>query len=143
MDARALAQELLATMEQVKVMDTPKQTEELMGTGYFVLRYLGSHSDVNPSEIGQALNVTAARISVIIKRLEKKDLVIRSAHPNDLRKFVINLSETGEQLLQQQEKERLDFAMNMMEYLGEDDAKAYIRIIKKLAQRDNQEKEAN
>lgn len=135
MDARALAKELLSTMAEVKVSDFQNPTNELLGTDYFAVQYLEEHQDVTPSELSQALNVTNARITIIIKRLEKKGLAVRSAHPTDQRKYVVNLSEEGKTYLDQAQEDRLKFVSDMLEYLGEDDAKAYVRIITKLAQR--------
>lgn len=67
-------------------------------------------------------------------------MVVRNSHPTDLRKFVISITDDGRKLLKKQAETQLEFATDMMEYLGEADAKAYIRIITKLAHRDDQSK---
>lgn len=139
MDAHALALELLNAMKQNRLNGHHEENTNPLGADYFVLQYLDQHPDVTPSELSQALNVTTARISVIVRRLEKNAMITRSMDPTDLRKFIINLTPLGQATLKKQEDNRLRYLTNMMAYLGEEDAKTYIRIINKLAQRDNKQ----
>ena len=137
-DARALAKELLAAMQQSKVSSGSDPQGDLIGTDFLALRYLAAHGQATPGDISRALNVTTARISVVVRRLEKNGMIERNPHPTDLRKFVISLSTTGKQYLEEQATAQLAAVTGMLEYLGPDDAKAYVRIITKLAQRGSQ-----
>ncbi|GAY71933.1 MarR family winged helix-turn-helix transcriptional regulator [Lentilactobacillus kosonis] len=136
MDSRQLALKLLKAMNSNnRPTGIHGLADDTGGSDYFVLHYLEQHSDVTPSELSKSLHVTTARVSKIIRGLESKQLISRNSMPTDLRKFVISLTPLGKQALNDHDEKRLSYLSQMMEYLGEDDAEDYIRLITKLSQR--------
>ena len=107
-----------------------------MGTENFILAYLGEYPDnATPREISQRFNITVARVSTVLKHLETKQLITRSINPTDKRKFIFELTDLGRQKVTELSQDRYNDLIDLVEYLGEEDAKDYIRILKKLAVR--------
>ncbi|GAX00535.1 MarR family winged helix-turn-helix transcriptional regulator [Secundilactobacillus silagei] len=107
-----------------------------MGTENFILTYLGEHPDnATPREISQRFNITVARVSTVLKHLEAKQLITRTINPADKRKFIFALTDLGKQKVTELSQNRYNDLIDLVDYLGEEDAKDYIRILKKLAVR--------
>ncbi len=98
----------MATQEQIEELLTP--LEHLHSGAFFkrigeigvgigaVLRYLDqSESAVTAGEISRFLNVSTARVAVLLKKMEAKELIERQADTRDARKTVIRLSTYGEE----------------------------------------------
>lgn len=136
MDYKSLALEFLEAMSQVHGRNTQKQVNDSLNGENFVLMYISEHEgNVIPSDISNAMGTTAARIAAALNSLEGKGLVSRRIDTEDRRRILVDLTDAGRERVQQQNQLRIDFTTNMMEYLGEEDARAYIRIMKKLADR--------
>lgn len=89
---------------------------------------------VLPSELSTQTRVSTARIAATLNSLEKKELIRREIDLTDRRKILIQITEKGKEkfeeeilLINQRMEERL-------RYLGEDDAKSFVRITGRLAQ---------
>lgn len=68
-----------------------------MGIGA-VIRYLHekeAKSDVTAGEISEFLNVSTARVAVILSKMEKKGLITRSRGQKDARVTVVQLTQAG------------------------------------------------
>jgi DNA-binding MarR family transcriptional regulator len=65
--------------------------------------------------------------------LEKKGLITRKIDPNNRSKIIIEITAEGEAVAKEENKIALESTVKMLEYLGEHDAKEYVRIIKKLS----------
>ncbi|MBD2163071.1 MarR family transcriptional regulator [Calothrix membranacea FACHB-236] len=65
------------------------------------LAFLNRNPGASLSEVAEHLGVTCATASTTIERLVQRDLVQRTDHPQERRRIVLNLTETGKLLLQQ------------------------------------------
>jgi len=134
MDYEGLAQELLEVMYQMRGNNAQKQVRESIHGEDFVLSYISDHEGtVIPSDISIAMGATSARIAAILNSLEKKGQVTRRIDTEDRRRILIDLTDAGRKHVFQQKQERLRFMSNTLQYLGEEDAKEYLRIMRKLA----------
>jgi DNA-binding MarR family transcriptional regulator len=72
-----------------------------LSAGRFLLMLLmKSHPEgVSPTELSKLVGVTQATISGLLSSLEKSELIVRQAHENDRRAFVIKLAPKGCQVL--------------------------------------------
>lgn len=135
-DSKQLADQLLAVIALQKNTPSAKKSQAVMGTENFILTYLGDHPDkATPRELSQRFNVTVARVSTVLKHLEGKQLISRTINPTDKRKFIFELTELGRSKVTELNQDRYNDLVDLVEYLGEKDAKDYIRILKKLAVR--------
>ena len=135
MDYTELASELLNCMGTVRRMKPHKHMEDsLQGEGY-VLGYIAHNGgSALPGEIGRHMKVSAARIAAALNNLEKKGLISRQIDPNDRRQILVSITNEGRELTDRHQKHVLEDTARMLEFLGERDAKEYIRIMQRLAE---------
>ena len=78
-----------------------KRMEEQLGvTGpqRFTLRLIGRFPGVTASQLSEALDVHPSTVTGILKRLEKRKLLVRRADPHDRRRAFLALTEAGRAL---------------------------------------------
>lgn len=138
MDYYELAKQLIdmrSKRPQVKMERTISQT----GRGeVLVLNYLATNGNkAYPKDISKAVMLTTARIAAVLKSLEKHLLITRTPDPLDNRQIVVELTEAGIVFIEKRRKELLDVTVKMLEALGENDAREYVRIQNKLIELDS------
>lgn len=135
MDYYELAEQMFdlrASMPQFKMERTMNQASM---SAILALNYLSANGNrAYPKDISKALMLTTARIAALLKVLEKRNLITRTPDPDDNRQTIVELTETGISIIEERKKEIIDKTAKMLEFLGEEDAKAYIRIQKRLAE---------
>lgn len=134
MDYKSLARDYLEVMYRMRRRNTHKHINDSVHGEQFVLSYISEHDgNVIPSDISQAMGITSARIAAALNSLEKKGLISRRIDPEDRRRILIDLTAAGKEQVNKHHQMIMSYVTRMLEYLGEDDAKEYIRIMKKLA----------
>lgn len=140
MDYRDLALEFIEVMNQTRKRNISKKIDDSMRGEHFVLNYISEHQEnVTPSDISNEMGITSARIAAALNSLEKKGLIIRSIDPQDRRRILIDMTDSGKEQVRNHYENVLNTTTNMMRHLGEEDAKHYIRIMKKMAEFKNEE----
>ena len=141
MDYENLANEYMEAMSLMRRgTNTQKRVNDSLHGENFVLTYIYEHEgNVIPSDISNTMGITSARIAAALNSLERKGLILRRIDVEDRRRILIDLTDAGREQVHKQKQMMMSFVTNMLEYLGEYDAKEYIRILKKLADR-NQDK---
>jgi len=134
MDYSELAIELFNIMQSLKKEKSHNNINETLHGEAFVLDYIANHNgDVLPGEIGHEMHVSTARIAVALNGLEKKELITRRIDKHDRRKILVGITIAGKELANKNRQSCLSAVIKTLELLGEDDAKEYVRINKKLA----------
>lgn len=134
MDYESLAHNYLEIMNQMRGRNAQKQVNDSMHGENFVLTYISEHEgNVIPSDISNAMGTTSARIAAVLNSLEGKGLISRRIDAEDRRRILIDLTDKGRERVHKHYQMIMSYVTNMLQYLGEDDAKEYIRIMKKLA----------
>lgn len=135
MDYKDLALEFMEVMNQTRRRSVPKQIDDSMRGEHFVLNYISEHDgNVIPSDISNEMGITSARIAAALNSLEKKGLILRRIDVEDRRRILIDMTDAGREQVKKHYQMILDKTINMLRYLGEEDAKNYIRIMKKMAE---------
>ena len=99
----------------------------------FVLNYLMTHQNqAHPAEISRSMVVSTARIAALLSRLEEKQYISRASDPSDNRQVIVTLLPQGLALIQRIRSEVIAAVVRMLERLGPEDAREYIRIQKKI-----------
>ncbi len=137
MDYRALAKEMLETMALQKM---PMDQRSQMSIGERgILTYLRFVRDgVLAGELSRELGVTTGRIAVALKNLEKKGLIQRSIDERDHRCVIVRITPRGTAEIEAISDYILSSMEDMLCALGEQDAKEYVRIIKRITQIQNE-----
>jgi len=100
----------------------------------FILQYLSKRKEaVLPSEISDKMEISTARIAVILNSLDKKGLINREINKNDRRQILVTLTAEGEEAAKKLVQEAEYHIIQMLQNLGEHDAGEFVRILNKLA----------
>jgi len=129
----ALAEQLLelrASQPQLKI--EKKLSKSIQGE-IMALNYLSVKGNkAYPKDLSEDLLLTTARIAAILKSLEKQKLITRTPDPDDSRQTIVELTALGCEVVEKHHQEMLKTVAKTLELLGEDDAKEYVRLQKKL-----------
>lgn len=100
-----------------------------------VLMYLMNEEDgVCANVISRFFNINTSRVAAILNSLSKKGMIERQVDVRDKRKIHIYLTEEGKVYTKQKIEILISYMSEVLRYLGEDDAKEYVRIMKKMSQ---------
>lgn len=136
MDFDKLAYEYMELMHQMRKRKGSKQVNDSMHGEHFVLFYISKHEgNVIPSDISNEMGISSARIAAALNSLEGKGLITRRIDVNDRRRILINLTDAGQQQVDQHYQMIMNITTKMLIYLGEHDAKELLRIMKRLAEK--------
>lgn len=134
MDYKDLALEFMEVMNQTRRINVPKQIDDSMRGEHFALYYISEHEgNVSPSDISDEMGITSARVAAALNSLEKKGLISRRIDADDRRRILIDLTDSGKEQVKKHYQMILNKTIDMLRYLGEEEAKNYIRIMKKMA----------
>lgn len=133
MDYTKLAIQLIdmrASAPQIKM----ERTMSRIARGeVLALNYLASNGNrAYPKDMSKALMLTTARVAAMLKSLEGQDMITRTPDPADNRQVIVCLTEKGITLVEERRTGMIHSVAKMLEALGEEDAKAYVRIQAKL-----------
>ena len=136
MDYIDLSKEFLQAFYQFHKKKTHKKINNAMHGEAFVLQYIAQFDNTAvPGDIENAMNVSSARITTLLNGLENKGLISRQIDSIDRRRILIKLTPAGEEQAAENMRQLLDLTSEILEYLGEEDANNFVRIICRLAER--------
>ncbi len=101
-----------------------------------ILKYLYLHSDnVSPGDLCKEMGVTTARITAVLNHLEEEGLIIRRIDEHDRRRICVELTASGHKDVQNWNMKRRDELTDLVEEIGEEDAAAWLRVLKVIDRR--------
>ena len=99
-----------------------------------LLHYLAyKHDGVYSGVLKDQLGVGSGRMADILRRLEEKELIVRSEDTEDSRRVVVHITELGRERAVSMNQRVLAWYGRLHEYLGEEDSRELIRLLKKLS----------
>lgn len=133
MVTREEAQEFLLRLRSCRAKSFfGKIDESQKGVG-FVLVYLEEATgEVNAGDLAKKLNVSTARIAVLLKKMEKQGLITRHNSPEDARRTVIAITPKGTSHINAVKEHILEKIQLLMEKIGKEDMEEFLRISKKI-----------
>ena len=130
---QALADELLHIRMDLLQVPAAQQLSGILRGELFVLNYLYNRDEgIHPKELSEKLSVSTARIASLLNHMEEKHLVVRETDPEDSRQVLVRLTPDGLEAIQCCRRDVLTNVERMLEALGPDDAREYIRIQEKI-----------
>ena len=130
---QTLANELLHIRMNLLQVPASQKLSGILRGELFVLNYLYNREDgVHPKELSEKLSVSTARIASLLNHMEEKHLVVRETGPEDSRQVLVRLTPDGLEAIQCCRRDVLASVERMLEALGPDDAREYIRIQEKI-----------
>ena len=101
----------------------------------FILNYLyQKNCDVSAGELASALNVSTARIAVLLKKLIKNEYVVKYTSPTDARIFMVSITETGRNYIEKENKGILDFIGKIIDKVGMEKIEDFIKSADEILQ---------
>ncbi len=133
MEYEALAKEFINSLISFVKNGSERRMNGFAHGGNYMLYFLNKQGGVVlPSEISNEMKITSARTAAALNNLESKGLITREIDKNDRRQILVALTDEGKRIAKLQLDEFVKTTTHILETLGEDDAKEFIRIIKKL-----------
>lgn len=131
MDSRALADELIASFRHGKPLLEPLR--ELARGEMGILMYLSAkHEAVVCGELSHVMDISTGRVAISLKNLENKKLIRREPDTIDCRRVRVTPTERGIEFASEGRRRIREFTIELLEKLGERDAKEFVRIIKRV-----------
>lgn len=98
----------------------------------FVLHYLSDKGDdASPSELSSALHSSPARISALLKSLEKKGKIERHIDANNRRNVRVLITKTGDVEAEAEIQKFSDIFAKIFIEMGEKDSAEYLRLLER------------
>lgn len=138
-DYEQLAIELIDTRFDHAQLGAEQRMSRVLSGESFALNFIYEHTasdragTCHPKDISRRMGVTAARVASILKSLERRGLLTRSADPIDSRQVVVTLTEQGICEVRRHRQETLDAIVRVLRSLGLRDSLELVRLMKKLA----------
>lgn len=99
---------------------------------FAVLEALWHKGDLTVQEIIDAVLSTSGNMTVVIKNLEKRDLILRKENPNDKRSFIIMLTDEGRKLIEEIFPLHMELIGEKLNILSDEEKTQIITILKKI-----------
>lgn len=109
--------------------EVDKTSEGLGAVLHFLSRTEGS---VTSGQIAQAMQVSTARMAVLLKKLEGKGLIIREPGVNDARTTVVHLSADGQEKVETMRKEIHAFVHQLIDAIGMERLEEFAAVSKEI-----------
>jgi len=136
MDYTELSHQCLEAIYRFYKVESQQQFNQAMHGETFALQFIAKHHDfVVPKDIENEMDISSARVTTILNGLENKGLVTRQIDTVDRRRTILKLTSKGEEVVAKNTAHLLASVTEMLEYLGEEDAKHYVRLMDKLSDR--------
>ncbi len=115
----------------------PKNVSEEMNKHEFgtfaVIKYLHDHRDgVKSADICKASKISSARMAVLLKKLEAKDIIKKEASLTDARAILVKLTPNGERMAKKAEEHIFDSISQAIDEIGFEELKNILRKMKRL-----------
>lgn len=135
MDKDYIADSLLTVFESInKKRFIEKVRFNFKGENLLLALLMELGGKATPGELMNYADFTAARLTAISKKLESKGFVIRKQNAEDKRSTIIELTSEGIEQFMKIKEEIMKNVLNLVEKLGERDAKEFLRLMNRLAE---------
>ena len=109
-----------------------KIDKENWGIG-MVLRHLATASaPVSAADISRFMNVSTARVAVLLRTLQEKELIVKQDDAADARKILVSLSEKGKSHIENMKKERMEMMTEVIDKIGVERMNLFLDIIEEI-----------
>lgn len=104
-------------------------------TEFSVLEVLFHKGKQTIQQIGNSILISSGSMTYVIDKLEQKDLLKRTACPDDRRAIHVTLTEEGIELMKKVMPKHEDFVEYAFDSLDSSEAETLVRLLKKLKER--------
>lgn len=98
-----------------------------------ILSYLKTKKeDVTAGELAIQLDVSTARIAVLLKKLEKLNMIVKRISPKDARVTIVEITQTGLKHIDEETKKSVSIMQKILEKVDPKEIEEFIRLATKI-----------
>lgn len=109
------------------------QPFELRRVEFTILVLIADNDEVTPKQLSDALAVAAPNLTVILDRLERRSLLVRSRGERDRRQVALRLTEAGRELMLQAEARALAAQQDLLTHFSPGERAMLFELLQRLA----------
>ena len=133
MDYFSLAEQMLSVRARLSHLPAGEAISDACGGEFFALSLLLLDDAPGcPSGLRRSMGVSSARIAALLKHLEQKGWISRSADEHDERRVNVLLTDAGRELINSRRREAIERVSAALREIGEEDAHEYVRLQQKM-----------
>lgn len=133
MPDREKTEKLLETLRQSRPKKMFEHFDKNDAGIMCVLKYLvKENKPVSAGEISSFMHVSTARVAVLIKKLEERELVKKTYDPSDARKTMLKVTENGINLIEEHREKFIGFFSAVIDRMGEENFIRFIELSEEL-----------
>ena len=133
MNYKEIAEELLKMRSEWPHVAVNEELARLTKGEFCVLNYLEKHGGTAfPKDLSRKMQVSTARIAALLKHMEMKGWVTRTADCQDNRQVIVSITLAGRDEIEDKREKTLEDVIRLLEFLGPQDAEALLRIQEKV-----------
>jgi DNA-binding MarR family transcriptional regulator len=91
---------------------------QLRKVEYSLLMLLRANGALSPKQLAKALALTAPNLTLLLDRLQERELIVRERNPNDGRSQHVRLSSVGEDLVKRADVAAVDMKRHWQTHLS-------------------------
>lgn len=125
--------EVIDKLKASKPIEFFKGIDEINSGMRFIMMYLDAvNNDVYASELSEKMNISRARIAILIKKLIAKDFVVKIKSGSDARKDIIKLTEKGKSEINKEKERVFNNIAKVIDSLGIKKVNQFIELSTKI-----------
>ncbi len=125
--------ELLQEFNSIKPLAFLQRIDmQSMGIGNVLAFLVTSDHKVTAGEISDYMNVSTARVAVLLKKMADKNLIVKKADPKDARKVLVSITKEGREHLYEQQKEILLYGGAIVNHFGKERIEDFIESCREI-----------
>lgn len=133
MSYRKMAEELLKIRSGWSHVAVNEELDRMTKGEFFVLNYLEEYGGTAfPKALSREMEVSTARVAALLKHMETKGWVTRAVDCEDNRQVIVSITPAGRNEINDKREKTLEDVTKLLEFLGPQDAEAFLRIQKKV-----------
>ena len=132
----ALDKEVIALLQEFSSIHPLEFLQKLdvqsMGISNVLCFLMCADHEVTAGEISDYMNVSTARVAVLLKKMSDKGLIEKHADPSDARRVMVAITDSGKELFEEQQREILLYSGAVVDHFGVDKIKEFIESCRQI-----------
>lgn len=122
--------EIIKILEENKPAKVFKKVSDDLDSGIrFVLMFLSDNKNVYASTISERINISRARVGILLKKMESKNLIEKIGDAQDGRIQVIKITEKGRQQCSQIKAKIREYISKTIDAVGYERLLSFLEIV--------------
>ena len=131
MASKAEVFEVMGKLQECNPLEFFRTIDEInSGMGYIMLRLYNAKEEVYAIDLSHDMQISRARVTMLIKKLITKGFVVKQRSKNDARKEIISITNKGRDEVSFIKQKVLDNVTKLIDRLGIDKVNTFLELSK-------------